>query len=216
VRVVSVNTGVAEPILIGCRRAESGINKQPRTGAVQVGRLGLEGDVQVSRKHHGGPDQAVYLYGADDYAWWASELGRDLDHGFFGENLTVDSLGGNSRIGDRLRIGGVLLEVTAPRVPCATLEARVGVRGFVKRFAAAERVGAYARVLEVGSLQAGDTVDFEPAPVGSPSLVSVLRVYTGPDEDRQDAGSLAKILDSPALAERARRDLTTLVGRLAT
>ena len=43
----------------------------------------------ASKKHHGGPDQAVYVYGEHDYAWWSEQLGRPLEPGTFGENLTV-------------------------------------------------------------------------------------------------------------------------------
>ena len=85
----------------------TGIHKRPTGQPVEIGPLGLSGDTIWSKKHHGGPDQAVYVYGEDDYAWWAAELGRPLEPGTFGENLTVAGLatGCGSFVGDRLHVG---------------------------------------------------------------------------------------------------------------
>ncbi|KAH2772636.1 hypothetical protein KXV54_009353, partial [Aspergillus fumigatus] len=53
----------------------SAIAKQPVTGPVRVGFLGLEGDEQADRKHHGGPDKAIHHYAFDHYPAWAADLG---------------------------------------------------------------------------------------------------------------------------------------------
>jgi MOSC domain-containing protein YiiM len=49
--------------------------------------------------------------------------------------------------------------VTAPRVPCFKLEARMGVPGFQRRFLHAGRPGAYFAIVREGTLQAGDAVE---------------------------------------------------------
>ena len=122
-------------------------------------------------------DQAVYLYARDDYAWWEAELGASLGPGTFGENLTVPSLGAEPRPGDRVWIGGTLLELTAPRIPCATFADRMGDPNWVQRFAAAERPGAYARVLEEGEVAAGDAVELAPTTADHPTIVELMRLY---------------------------------------
>ncbi|HWG85034.1 MAG TPA: MOSC domain-containing protein [Deinococcales bacterium] len=213
-RLLSVNVGSTRPLKVGGRERQTGIFKTPLAGPVEVGPLGLAGDVQVDRKHHGGPDQAVYLYGADDYAWWSRELGRELPAGTFGENLTLESVGSEPRLGDRYRVGGVLLEVTAPRVPCNTLAARMGEAAFVKSFARAGRWGVYARVLEPGSLQAGQTMSITPAPEGAATVRDLFEVYTGGTGMQRDRALLERCLASPALAQRARRDLSELLASL--
>jgi len=110
----------------------------------------------MDTKNHGGLDQAVYLYGEPDYAYFASDLGRAMPPGLFGENLTVAGLeSATINIGDRLTIGDVVLEVTSPRNPCATFAARMGDPHWVKYFFAAGRLGIYGRVLETGSVEAG-------------------------------------------------------------
>lgn len=199
----SVNVGSLQVVQRHGKPYGTGIVKTPAAGAVQVGRDGIAGDVVANTKHHGGPDQAVYLYGSPDLAWWSARLGRTLEPGIFGENLTVSGLESAAlRIGDRLRIGAVTLEVTAPRIPCGTLAWRMRDPKFVVRFQEAERPGAYCRVLEPGVVQAGDAIDLAPAPEPSVKLLDVFRLWYAP---HADANVLRGVLRAP-LAERARRE----------
>lgn len=140
----------------------SGIGKTA-VGAAKIGPLGLVGDAIVDVKNHGGPDQAAYAYMRDDYEWWVAVLGREMPHGIFGENLTLDRWPADVIcVGDRLSIGDVVLEVTSPRVPCVTLEARMGLTGFATTFLQARRPGPYFRVIEQGTLRAGSVVEVIP------------------------------------------------------
>lgn len=136
------------------------IDKRPVDGPVKVHRLGLHGDIQASRIHHGGEDQALYAYSQDDADYWAEELGRDIPPGYFGENLRVAGIGASDAvIGERWKIGlDVEVEVTSPRMPCATFQRRVGVPNWVARFGEAGRVGSYLRVVRTGAIQAGDHI----------------------------------------------------------
>jgi MOSC domain-containing protein YiiM len=147
--------------LPGARPDRSGIDKRPVEFRVAVRELGLDGDVQISRKHHGGEGQAVYCYGQEDADWWSAEVGRELPAGRFGENLRlsgVDLTG--ALLGERWRVGTALFEVTGPRIPCTTF-ARFwhDVPHLVKRFTERGTSGAYLRVLEPGDVGAGDAVD---------------------------------------------------------
>jgi MOSC domain-containing protein YiiM len=145
--------------LPGRRPNRSGIDKRPVTGRVHVGELGLAGDVQVNRKHHGGEGQAVYCYAQDDADWWAAELGRDLPPGRFGENLRTTGLDLTGAVlGERWQVGTALFEVTSPRIPCANFARYWDVDDLVKRFAAHGATGAYLRVLRTGEIGAGDVV----------------------------------------------------------
>jgi len=136
------------------------IDKRPVDGPVRVRPLGLHADVQADRKHHGGEDQAVYVYADEDAAFFAEQLDRSIPPGLFGENLRttgVDITG--LVIGERLRLGDTLeLEVTIPRIPCGTFARRMKVDKWVKRFAEEGRPGAYLRVRKSGSVAAGDAV----------------------------------------------------------
>lgn len=155
------------------------IDKRPVPGSVKVGKFGLYADVQADRKHHGGLDQAVYAYAQEDADFWAAELARELPAGWFGENLRVLGIDlVNSRIGDRWRLGSVELEVTGPRAPCQTFARWVGgddERSWVKRFAAAGRVGAYLRVLKTGTVSAANEITVTDAAAGAPTVLEVFR-----------------------------------------
>src|SRR5688500_14381455 len=115
-RLFAVNIG--SPQLLPGSQTPTGIVKTPRTGPVLIDATGVLGDAVLDRNHHGGPDQAVYIYLQSDYEFWASELGQLPAPGTFGENLTIDGLAGDAlAIGDRLAIGEVLLELTSHRTP---------------------------------------------------------------------------------------------------
>jgi len=162
--ILSINTASPQILQVGKKAVTTGIFKEPRQGAVYLGELGLEGDTIVNKIVHGGEDQAIYLYSAADYAWWIEQLGKDIPPGMFGENLTItDYHSGPLRIGDRLLINGqVVLEITAPRVPCVQFTTKMGDSTFAKKFVAAQRPGAYARVLVPGEVEVGNEIVWQP------------------------------------------------------
>lgn len=156
------------------------IDKRPQAGRVSVGELGLTGDTQCDTKHHGGPDQALYLYAREDADWWAAELGREIPPGLFGENLTTEGLDvTGALIGERWRLGETVeVEVRTPRTPCITFESRMGIPHWIKRFHQAGRPGAYLKVLRPGTIAAGDPVTVIHRPEHD---VTVGRVFTDPE-----------------------------------
>jgi len=158
------------------------IDKRAVDGPVKVGPYGAYADVQADRKHHGGLEKALYAYSQEDADYWASELGRELPPGWFGENLRVEGIDVNAAlVGEQWRIGAsVIVEVTMPRTPCQTFARRVGAdaeRGWVKRFSDARRLGPYLRVVKNGKVEAGDEIVVLHRPEGAPSI---LDIYTGP------------------------------------
>jgi MOSC domain-containing protein YiiM len=144
------------------------IDKRPLDGPVQIGEQGPVGDHHVDSTH-GGVDAAVYVYAAEDAAYFARLLDREIPPGLFGDNVRTRGLDvTNSRLGERWWLGepgtGVLLEVRKPRTPCHNFSMRMGIQGFHVDFNRTGRVGAMCRVLHPGVVRAGDpvTVDHEP------------------------------------------------------
>lgn len=139
----------------------SGIDKGPVDG-FEVRRAGAVGDQVLDTAHHGGVDKALYVYADEDAQWWADQLDEEVPPGRFGENLRTGGLDvGALVIGTRMRIGGsVLVEVSEPRVPCATFQHHMGRdREWVRDFMDANRTGTYLRVLSPGRVTAGDAVE---------------------------------------------------------
>lgn len=199
-RIESINVGLAETIAVGERPLETGIFKHPVSGPVRVTTEGLVGDAILDTKHHGGVDQAVYAYSLDDYDWWAEQSDREFFPGLFGENLTIRGLPTDMLVGDRLLIGEVVLEATAPRIPCNTFAARMGDPGFGLRFRKAERPGIYFRVLNEGEVCAGDAVT---AVETAEHDVTILDLFRFKYRLSHEPDELRRCLDAP-LAERMR------------
>ncbi|MFF1868340.1 MOSC domain-containing protein [Kitasatospora herbaricolor] len=194
----------------------TGIDKCPVDGPVAVtapgpkgtGAVGLAGDRVYDVKHHGGADQAVYAYAREDLDRWEPELGRPLADGCFGENLTTAGLDVNGAlIGERWRIGpDVVLEVSCPRIPCATFQGWLERAGWIKEFTRAALPGAYLRVIEPGEIRAGDRIEIVHRPDHRVTVAGSFRAMTTEPE------LLPGLLVAEALPAE---DLEQIRGRVA-
>lgn len=210
--ILSVNIGQKREQPRGNGFETTGIYKLPTRDPVHIASLGILDDFIADQKNHGGPDQAIYIYGAPDYAWWSRELGHEPQPGTFGENLTLsDFESARYYIGDRLQAGSVILEFTAPRIPCSTLARRMSDPEFVKRYRRAERPGMYCRVIQEGIVRVGDRVTLIP---NAEPIVSGLDVFREHQSREKDPSMLRRILQSP-IAVRERRDIEKDLQRLA-
>jgi len=159
-RLVELRTGRPKPL--GRSGVTSAIDKQRRSGPVWVGKLGVEGDEQAEAVIHGGPYKALLQYALHHYEAWRAEV-PDIAHlfgpGGFGENLVADGLDeSNVCIGDRVRVGGALLQVVQSRQPCYKLNHRFGRDFISRRTQETFRTGWYYSVIEPGFVAPGDTI----------------------------------------------------------
>jgi MOSC domain-containing protein YiiM len=197
-RLISVNAGRTKAVPWGNLK-RSAIDKQPQAGPIRVKTLGLVPDEQADQVDHGGTDHAVYAYAREDLDRWGTRLGRDLRNGQFGENLTVEGVElTHATIGERWRIGSVLIELNAPRIPCSVFQGFMDEPQWVKRFTVEGRPGGYFRVLAEGELRAGDDVTVEHRPDHGVTLQQVFRALTGHRE------FVPLLLVAPELQENAR------------
>jgi len=190
----SINVGNVETVTHKDKFFTTGICKYPVDGAVYLDETGVRDDTIVDNEHHGGADQAVYAYSADDYDWWVRETGREHAPGLFGENLTIRGFPSDMNVGDRLLIGEVVLEATAPRIPCSTFAARIQDSGFGMVFRKAERPGIYFRVLNGGEVSAGDAVTFV---ANDSSNVSILELFRFKYALQHEIADLHRFLTAP-------------------
>lgn len=213
-RVRSVNIGTARPV--GARGRRTGIDKR----AVErievrdpgpkgsVPGSGVVGDEVLELRHHGGTRQAVYAVAREELDHWERELGRSLHDGMFGENLTTEGLDVDAAVvGERWRVGEALLEVTGPRIPCATFAAWMGERGWVRRFAERGRSGAYLSVVEPGVIGQGADVEVLSRPDHGIGVVLVFRALMG------DADAARRVVDARVLGPDDHADLERLLTR---
>lgn len=188
----------------------SAIAKRPVAEAVAVDAMGLAGDEQADRTVHGGVDKAIHHYPADHYDWWRGQLGDAplLDApGAFGENVSTLGLDEQTVcLGDRFRLGSALIEVSQARQPCWKLDHRFGVKGVMAKVVTSRRTGWYYRVLEAGTVQAGDRLILEDRPFADWPLASLFALLVGGEAKARPA-DLTALRDIPALAEtwKARR-----------
>ncbi len=203
-RVLSVNCGPVRKVAWGGRGrgTRTAIVKTPVLGPVHIGRLGLVGDDQADPAHHGGPDKAVYAFAHEDLQRWAGELGGSLVPGDFGENLTTVGIDPNGAlVGERWRVGTALLEICSIRTPCHKFRARIGdlglpSAGWLKRFVADGRPGPYFRVLEEGSVSAGDPIVVEHRPDHLITVSEMFLIVTAQRERRPELLALDALPES--------------------
>jgi MOSC domain-containing protein YiiM len=184
------------------------IDKRGQEGRVYVGTLGLQGDDQYDKKHHGGIKQAVYAYAREDADWWAAELGYPITPGRFGENLSTSGVDVTGAVlGERWRIGddGLVVQVVSPRIPCTTFQGWMDEPHWVKRFTGHGAPGAYLRVVAEGTVGAGDEVEVVHRPDHGVTIGEVFVIR------RADADRLRRALDDPSveaeMADEIRHDL---------
>ena len=194
-KLLSVNTGLTQSVQDGARLRRTAIFKTPRSGPVMASRSGLDADEQADRKVHGGADKAVYAFPFEHYAFYGRLLERDdFSFGQFGENLTIDGfLEDQVFIGDRLKIGEALFEVSQPRIPCSKLALRLNDPRIVQAMLNTLRTGFYLRVLEEGRLEAGDIIEHFRAVGPSMTVSEVAALHSIDTQDFKGARKASRL-----------------------
>jgi MOSC domain-containing protein YiiM len=104
------------------------INVNPNGGvpkhaiaSTEITTKGVRGDKQRDRRFHGGPQRAVSLYSYERIQALQAE-GHPIAPGSTGENLTIGGLDwAVLHVGDRLRIGELVVEITSYAAPCTNI-----------------------------------------------------------------------------------------------
>lgn len=190
-RVLAVSVGAAVDRTWLGRVERSAIGKAVVDGPVVVGPLGMAGDEQADRRNHGGPDKAVMAYSAEHYEAWRAD-GLDLGPAAFGENLTTVGLTEPTVVlGSVYRVGTAVLQAATPRRPCYKLAAFHGIEDLTVRTGRLGRVGVYFRVLEPGTVRAGDEFELLSRPGHGITAAQVHRVL---NVDRNDLDGTRRLL----------------------
>jgi len=191
----------------------SAIDKQPVLAPARLAYEGLAGDAQADRRYHGGPARALLGYSAGHYPSWAAELRRaDLGPGSFGENLTIEGLDESSAcIGDELRLGTAVIQISQPRMPCVKLARRLATPDIVARTLSTARTGFYLRVLEEGDVGPGP-LELLGRSLAGLTVARALNALLDPAADPEGVDSLRGCF---SLSEHFRAALVKAVDRAA-
>ena len=205
-KIISVNVGLPREVVWHGTSVSTGIFKDPVDGAVMIRRLNLDGDRQADLTVHGGAEKAVYGYPAEHYEYWRRELPEEeFGWGKFGENLTTTGLFEDKLcIGDRLRAGSAVLEVTQPRLPCYKLALKFDRDDMIKRFLRSRRSGFYFSVAEEGEVGASSEIEIVSRDPNRVTVSDISQLFFNKETDQE---LLQRALQVRALPQAWKDDL---------
>jgi MOSC domain-containing protein YiiM len=203
-KVIAVHVGKPRSVTVAGTTFRSAGAKSPVESAF-LRWEGFDGDGQANRTYHGGKDRTACVYALEHYTWWNQVHGFALGPGAFAENLTVEgALEDGIRIGDVLRVGEALIQVSLPHDPCGTLDRLTGIRGFGMLAQQSGRCGFHARTVQEGLVRAGDAVEVVQEDPEGISVAMALDLYHGRSQDRELA---RRILAMPFFADQGKADI---------
>lgn len=160
-QIISTNLGKPTEVSWNGKLITTGIYKSPVDTPLLLETENVSGDTIGDPKVHGGIYKACYLFSAEQYPYWKEKYPHlDWNWGMFGENLTVKGLDESQiKVGSIYRLGNALVQITQPREPCFKLGLKFGTQEILKQFIDHGWPGTYVRILEVGKVSSGDTMD---------------------------------------------------------
>lgn len=164
---------------IGEKRSPTGIYKQSMP-QVSVDGLGIIGDIQVDKRYHGGPEKALHQYALSSYEKIVKRyplLHKQANPGMIGENLSATDMNEhNVCIGDIYKVGGAILQVSSPRIPCWKIDAKFK-QPDLHQFISQHRLnGWYYRVLQAGDITLRDVFLLQQRPNTGITIDTLLKV----------------------------------------
>jgi len=199
-KIISLNVGLPKLVLRNDEPVSTGIFKTSSPERRMLRTLNLDGDRQADLSVHGGPDKAVYGYPSEHYPFWKSEFPEmELPMGMFGENFTTEGLFEDKlNIGDKFQIGGAIVRIAQPRLPCFKLGIRFGRNDILRRFLQSERSGFYFAVLQEGEVGPGDKFELLEMDKNNVTVTDIVRLYVG---DKGNTELMTRALQVEALPE---------------
>jgi len=213
-RIQSLNVAMPKFVEYKGEEVLTGIYKRATDAPLMARKLNIDGDGQADLSVHGGVDKAVYAFPSEHYAYYQAELGQPpWEPGQFGENLTTRGLLESSlRIGDRLRVGEALFEVSQPRSPCYKFAIKMGTAEALAVCINSARTGFYLRVLTEGMIRGGDAIEVEQPDASAPTVEEIHRLYY---LDKRNLEGLTRALNCDCLARAFKNEFERRVEMLA-
>lgn len=197
-KVIATNIGKATTITWNGKKESTGIYKYPTATPIVLEKDLVAHDTVADRRVHGGTFKACYLFSVDQYPYWQEKYPElDWNWGMFGENLTVAGLDESELIiGSQYRIGSAVVQITQPREPCYKLGIRFGTQQILKEFIEHGHPGTYVKVLQNGTVKAGDTFELIKTPTTSLTTKEFFDLLFTKEKDKN---LLQMVVDNEAL-----------------
>ncbi len=136
----------------------SSYEKKKSENRVYVGFLGINGDTQGDKEHHGGVDKAVCIYSENSYKFFKEKYNFKLPICAMGENITLlDCSDEDICLADRFSCGEVIFEVSQPRQPCWKISSILGIKNLTALVVKESKTGFYLRVIKEGNISKDDS-----------------------------------------------------------
>ncbi len=164
-KILSLNLGTPQPIEFGVQTILTSMNKKSVPGPLNVQMTSIDGNTFAAPQFHGTPEAVLYIYGMSSIQKFLDRLGvvnaGDIYvPGSLGETLTVDHFDETKvSIGDKFKIGEVIVEASFPRIPCAKVNFRMQNPRGQKAMQECGMSGVYFRILVPGKINVTDKVE---------------------------------------------------------
>ncbi|MGG0668863.1 MOSC domain-containing protein [Lederbergia citrisecunda] len=213
IKICSLNVGKPQDMQYGKKEITTGIHKKPVSDPVFLSTLNFSGDGQADLVNHGGRDKAVCAYPFDHYPHWEKELGKPLNAGAFGENLTLQGLTEDVLcIGDSFQIGEAVVQVSQPREPCFKLSLVHGRKDMPLLIQNTGYTGFYFRVLKEGVVSPSDELVHISRPASAITLTEANRLM---HHDKNDLDGIRTLLKVDELSEDWRKTFQKRLDKIA-
>lgn len=211
-KLLSVNVSLPVTVPYGQKEVSTGIFKEPVAGEVAVTKRGLPGDGQADLVHHGGPDKAVCVYSFAHREHWENAWGKEMAYAAFGENFSVEGARETEVcVGDVIRAGTALFQVSQARLPCFKLGLKHGLPELPQEVQRTGYTGFYLRVLEEGAVRAGDELTLVSRHARRMTVAEAARIMLF---GKQELAASERLLAIPELAESWKETLAERVAKL--
>jgi MOSC domain-containing protein YiiM len=204
INISSLNIASPEKINFkgGNKKYLTGFFKKPQNKKTFLDELGFQGDGVGDSRIHGGKDLAVCAYFVDHFTYWQVVLGREMNPGDFGENLSISGINEKKiYIGDNFKLGEAEIEVSQPRQPCHKLNKFFDLQEMACKVQKSGYTGCYFRVMKTGWVEPDSVL--EKIKEGS-GKISVEMVNVLMFKEKKNPDLLIKVVNLQELSEEWR------------
>lgn len=185
-----IGTYTSTPKPLGPKGVPSAMKKKLNS-KLTVSSQSIQGDDCYNKKYHGGAHRVIHHYSLKNYQKLQKcfpEISERFYGGSYGENILTKNFDEKDLcVGDIFQIGSVKAQLTIPRSPCATINLAYEHKKVLKSIIDSGHFGWFYKVLEPGTICAGDTIELLERPFPQVNLHELIKqAYTPAKVSEED------------------------------